>query len=141
VAAGPELPIHRRAWYQLERLERELAHLERQSRGRSAGLARQFDAVLQVLESWGFLGGWSLTDAGRRLTRIYHEADLVIAAALEEGLFDDLDPPSLAGLASAFTYETRGPGDNPVPWFPSSELRRRWAQIEAVHGRLVDAEE
>jgi ATP-dependent RNA helicase HelY len=141
VADCPELHIHRRAWFQIERLERERAQLERQGRGRSASLVRQFDRVLQLLESWHFLEGWSLTPAGERLTRIYHEADLVIATSLEEGLFDGLDAASLAGLASAFTFETRGPGDNPVPWFPSSDVRTRWAKIEAVHGRLVDAEE
>jgi ATP-dependent RNA helicase HelY len=141
VALCPELPIHRRAWYQLERLQREKQQLERQVRGRSASLARQFDQVLQLLETWGQLDGWSLTARGERLTRIYHEADLVIATALDEGLFDGLDAPSMAGLASAFTYETRGPGDNPVPWFPSADLRKRWAQVEAIHGRLVDAEE
>ena len=117
------------------------AQLERQVRGRSASLARQFDKVLQLLESSGFLDGWALTPAGERLTRIYHEADLVIATAVEEGVFDELDPASLAGLASAFTFERRGPGDDPVPWFPSSELRTRWARIEAVHARVVDAEE
>jgi ATP-dependent RNA helicase HelY len=141
VADCPELPIHRRAWYQIDRLERERSQLERQVRGRSASLARQFDQVLQLLETWGHLDGWSLTPSGERLTRIYHEADLVIATALEEGAFDGLDAPSLAGIASAFTFEARGPGDNPVPWFPSADVRRRWAQIEAIHGRLVDAEE
>jgi ATP-dependent RNA helicase HelY len=141
VASCPELPIHRRAWYQVERLERERSQLERQVRGRSASLARQFDKVLQLLESSGFLDGWSLTPAGERLTRIYHEADLVIATCVEEGVFDDLDPASLAGLASSFTFERRGPGDDPVPWFPSSEVRARWARIEAVHGRVTDAEE
>jgi ATP-dependent RNA helicase HelY len=141
VADCPELAIHRRAWYQVERLERERATLERQVRGRSASLARQFDRVLQVLEDFAFLDGWALTPAGERLTRIYHEADLVIATSLEEGCFDGLDPASLAGLASAFTFERRGPGDDPVPWFPSSEVRTRWARIEGVHGRVVDAEE
>ena len=28
-----------------------------------------------------------------------------------------------------------------MPWFPSPEARRRWAQIEALHARLRDAEE
>jgi ATP-dependent RNA helicase HelY len=141
VASCPELPVHRRASYQLERLERERVQLQRQVKGRSASLARQFDQVLQLLESWRYLDGWSLTPAGERLTRLYHEADLVIAEALEEGLFDGLDAPSLAGLASAFTFESRGPGDNPVPWFPTSEVRHRWAQVEGVLGRLQDAEE
>jgi ATP-dependent RNA helicase HelY len=140
VADCPELPIHRRAWYQLDRLQRERAQLERQVRGRSASLARLFDRVLQLLERYAYLDGWALTPAGERLTRIYHEADLVIAECLEAGVFDGLDAPALAGLASAFTFETRGPGDNPVPWFPSAELRRRWAQVEATHAR-VEADE
>jgi ATP-dependent RNA helicase HelY len=110
-------------------------------RGRSGSLSRQFDDVLQLLEDRGYLDGWSLTDAGRQLARIYHEADLLIAECLRAGLFDGLDAPSLAGLASAFTYETRGPGDGPVPWFPSPEARTRWARIEAVHGSLRDEEE
>jgi ATP-dependent RNA helicase HelY len=141
VADCPDLPVHRRAWYQLERLDREQRQLERDVKGRSASIARQFDRVLRLLEEWDYLDGWSLTPAGERLTRIYHEADLVIAECLERGLLDGLDAPSLAGVASAFTYEMRGPGDNPVPWFPSSEVRRRWAQIESVLARLQDAEE
>jgi ATP-dependent RNA helicase HelY len=141
VASCPELPVHRRAWYQLERLEREHRQLEREVKGRSASIARQFDRVLQLLEERGYLDGWALTSSGERLTRIYHEADLVIAECLERGLFDTLDPPSIAALASAFTFESRGPGDNPVPWFPSSDVRRRWGQIEGVLAGVQDAEE
>ena len=39
--------------------------LERRVRGRSESLARQFDRVLRVLEAWGYVDGWALTDAGR----------------------------------------------------------------------------
>jgi ATP-dependent RNA helicase HelY len=141
VASCAELPIHRRAANQLERLERERGQLERQVRGRSASLARLFDRVLQLLEHYGYLDGWALTPAGEQLTRIYHEADLVIAECMRAGVFDGLDAPSVAGLASAFTFEARGPGDNPVPWFPNAELRRRWATIEATHAGVEAAEE
>ena len=37
--------------------------LERRVRGRSESLARQFDRVLRVLEAWGYVDGWALTDA------------------------------------------------------------------------------
>jgi ATP-dependent RNA helicase HelY len=141
VGACPDLAEHRRAWGQLARLEREEQSIEREAKGRSGTLARQFDRILQLLESWGFLDGWALTPAGERLRRIYHEADLLIAVCLEEGFFDGLTPPELAGLVSTFTYETRGPGEAPIPWFPSATLRRRWAEVEGVAGRLRDAEE
>jgi ATP-dependent RNA helicase HelY len=141
VAACADLQAHRRGWAQRDRLVRERRLIERQVRGHSGSLARQFDDVLQLLEDRGYLDGWSLTEAGEQLARLYHEADLLIAECLREGLLDGLDAPTLAGVVSTFTYETRGPGDGPVPWFPSAEARRRWARIEAVHGALRDDEE
>ena len=141
VADCPDVDRHRRAWVQANRIERERATIERQVKGRSASLARQFDKVLQLLESWGYLEGWSLSARGERLARIYHEADLLIAECIEHGVFDALDAASLAGLASVFTYESRGAGDGPPPWFPSPEARARWGEIEALHLQLNDAEE
>jgi ATP-dependent RNA helicase HelY len=136
VAGCPDLELHLRAAAQVERLERQRGATESGIRGRTESLARQFDRVLRLLERWGYLDGWALTEAGRRLTRVYHEADLLIAEALQEGLFDDLDPASVAGLASVFTYEARGAGRGPVPTFPSSQLRARAAEVEALQARL-----
>ncbi|MDQ3305378.1 MAG: DEAD/DEAH box helicase [Actinomycetota bacterium] len=138
--ACPDLDRHRRAWVQAERLAGEVAEIKAKVKGRSDTLARTFDRVLGVLEGWGFLDGWSLTESGERLGRIYHEADLLIATCVEEGLFDGLEPPALAALASVFSFEARGRAEPAPPWFPSSELRRRWTAIEAVHRRLVAAE-
>ena len=73
--------------------------------------------------AFGYVDDWSLTPGGEQLTRIYHECDLLIAEAVRNGLFDDLDPTAVAALASAFTYETRGPAAQaarPAPWFPSA---------------------
>ena len=85
-------------------------------RGRSESLARQFDRVLRVLEAWGYVDGWSLTDAGERLARLYTETDLLLAEALREGLLDGLSAPELAAVVSCFTYERRGPdGQHPMP--------------------------
>jgi ATP-dependent RNA helicase HelY len=86
-------------------------------RGRSESLARQFDRVLELLRRRRYVAGWSLTEAGERLARIYHEADLLVAEALGAGLLDGLDPPSVAALASVFTFESRGPGSGPAGSF------------------------
>ncbi|HYD09369.1 MAG TPA: DEAD/DEAH box helicase, partial [Acidimicrobiales bacterium] len=141
VARCPQVQEHRRAWVQAGRIERERTTLERQVKGRSASIARQFDKVLQVLERWGYLDGWALTDRGERLSRIYHESDLLVAECLEHGVLDGLDAPTLAGLASVFTYETRGPGEGIAPWFPSGEARARWAEIEGAYAQLREVEE
>ena len=105
-------------------------------------LTGQFDRVLRLLEEWGYLDGWHLTDAGERLANLSHECDLLLAETIRTGLLDDLDPATLAGLVSTFTYETRGPeGTGPVAWFPSKRARQRWAAVEALAATLNRAEE
>jgi ATP-dependent RNA helicase HelY len=141
VGRCPDLPRHRRALAARERLERERDNLRRTVKGRSASLARQFDRVLTLLEARGYLDGWALTAEGARLGRLYHETDLLLAEAVHAGLFDGLAPAELAGLASVFTYEARGPGDGPAPWFPTADLRARWGAIEALHTELVTDEQ
>jgi ATP-dependent RNA helicase HelY len=143
VHACPDRRRHLRALERAERLEKDVRRLERQIRGRTESLARQFDRVLRVLEAWGYVDGWTLTEAGEQLTRIYHESDLLVAEALRTGLLDDLDPTALAALASAFTYETRGPGggERVRPWFPSARFKRRWADLEKLAADLNHAED
>lgn len=132
VASCPDLDAHLRALAQVERLERETRRLERRVRGRSESLARQFDRVLRVLESWGYVDGWHLTPAGRLLMRINAETDLLVAEAVRTGAFDGLRPPEVAALASVFTYEHRGPEHQrpPTPRWPSGDLSARWRAIE-----------
>src|SRR5207302_1467565 len=102
-----------------------VARLERRVRGRTDSLARQLDQVRQVLESWGYVDGWSLTTAGEMLSRLYTETDLLLAESLREGVLDDLTPPETAAVVSCFAYERRGPDDAapaaPVRW-PTSRV-------------------
>jgi ATP-dependent RNA helicase HelY len=124
-----------RAATQVDRVEREVARLERRAATRNESLARQFDRVLGVLEAWGYLEGWGLSPAGELLARLNTEGDLVLAESVREGLFDGLDGASVAALASCFTYQRRGPeGNEPMPprrW-PSQQLARRARNIEQV---------
>ncbi len=153
VADCPDVRRHLRAAERAERLEKDLRRLERRIEGRTESLARQFDRVLRVLDIWGYVEGWSLTDAGRRLTRIYHESDLLVAHALGDGLFDDLEPASLAALASSFTFQARrssghrrgdgaggAVGEEPKVWFPSAKVQRRWVELEKLAFDLNAAE-
>lgn len=130
VAACPDAAAHVRAHRQVERLTDDASRRERAIRQRSESLARQFDRVLQVLDSWGYVDGWSLTPAGERLCRIYHECDLLVASCIEDGLLDGLDPPAVAALVSTFTYEFRGQGTAPPAEFATADMRQRWEHIE-----------
>ncbi len=136
VHACPDRDRHLRALRRAERLERELADTERRVRSRTGSLVDTFDRVLQLLEGWGHLDGWALTSRGEQLVRIYHECDLLIAEALEEGLLDDLDVASTAGLTSAFVYEQRSSGPELEPWFPSRSVAHRAERLEVLAAEL-----
>ena len=112
----PELHAHRRAGVQADRVGRELDDLRRQVRGRTESIARRFDRVLRLLEAWGYLDGWALTEAGQVLARTYHEADLLVAEAMTSGVLDDLDVP-VAGRGRVLPH-LRAPGPGPGPRAP-----------------------
>jgi ATP-dependent RNA helicase HelY len=137
----PDREAHLRALGQLDRARRELSDMRREVRSRTESLARRFDRVLRLLEAWGYLDGWALTQRGEVLARTYHESDLLVAEAMASGLLDSLDPAALAGLVSCFTYEHRGPGPAPPPWFPSRFVRTRWSEVERLADELRADEE
>ncbi len=131
----------------LARLDADIARLHRSVLADTDSLARRFDEVLGVLRERGHVEGWSLTSSGRRLSSLYHEADLLIVEALEEGVFDGLTAPEFAALASVFGFDERRssrirnehrskkPFDAGV--FPTSELRRRYRSVERLHRSLI----
>ena len=128
----PDRDTHLRALRELGGVERELRHLDRRIGERTGSLVREFERILEMLEAWGHLDGWALTDRGERLVRIFHECDLAIAEAIECGLFDDVDVPTLAGLASVFVYESRASAPELEPWFPDRSIERRVRTLEAL---------
>jgi len=129
VAGCPDADAHVRAAVHAERVRREVADLEASIRLASHSIARELDAVLDVLATRRMVDGWQLTDRGELLVRIFHESDLLVADCLAEGLLDGLDPPSLAGLVSCFTYEHRSKLAAPAPRFPDRRLRQRFDQV------------
>jgi ATP-dependent RNA helicase HelY len=141
VHACPDRARHVTAFGRSERLEREVDELKRSVRGRTESLARRFDRVLRLLEAWGYLDAWALTERGETLGHLYHECDLVVAECVHEGLFDGLDPAALAGLVSVFGYEHRSPNPPPAPWFPSTTVRKRYQRIDELTRELQADEE
>ena len=141
VEADPELDDRLKAAAQAERVAREVEELRTRVRTRSQSVARDFDRVLRVLENWGYVDGWALTDAGKILARTFHECDLLIVECLRQGLLDDLEPASLAGLVSVFVYEHRSPEPPPMAWFPSPTVRKRWQRIAEISYELEEIEE
>ncbi|MEI8335254.1 MAG: DEAD/DEAH box helicase [Actinomycetes bacterium] len=143
VSECPKLESHMRAASKADRLTKDYARLERRVQARSDNLGRMFDRVLRVLEERGYLDGWSLTASGESLMRINSETDILVADAINTGIFDGLRPQELASIASVFTYEHRGPEHRrpPAPRWPSGDLAKRWRAIERHWNSLRSDEE
>ena len=128
----------------ITRAERDVTRLERRVRKRGASLARQFDRVLSLLESWAYVDEWSLTPVGGLLARLSSETDLLVAEALRDGVFAGLTPPEVAAVVSCFTYERRGPDGNtpqpPLRW-PTTRIADAYRRIERRWRDLNHAED
>ncbi|MEI4271285.1 DEAD/DEAH box helicase [Klenkia sp. LSe6-5] len=142
-----------RARRDAERVRAEMAE-------RTGSLTRQFDRTCDVLEQLGYLVPAApsaadaagegphpateapvVTAAGRQLSRIWSEADLLTAECLRAGVFDGLDAPGLAACASALVFEARrdGPGQPPVPSGPVSAALAAMRRVHAdLHGVELD---
>ena len=138
----PDFAQHLNALADIERLSRERDRLETRVKARSESLARQFDRVLGLLKDLDYVREWTLTDAGEALARTYHEADLLVVECVRRGVFDGLSAQELASVASAMTYESRGPaGQTNAVKYPNPQIRARIEEIENVWQSLATAEQ
>lgn len=140
VASCPDLDAHLAAAADRDRLRRQVAELDARISGKETSLTDRFGRVERLLTRWGFLDGWALTPRGRILASVFHESDLLIAAAIADGLLDGLDPAELAGVASVFTYEHRSKEPPAPPRYPSPTVADRVRSIEALARDLQAAE-
>jgi ATP-dependent RNA helicase HelY len=142
VEDDPDLAARLGAAAKADRIVRELDELQRRLDRRSGTVARDFDALLSLLDGRGYVdtAGWRLTDRGEMLAEVFHEFDLLVVETLRLGLLDGLTPEDLAAVVSVFVHERRSPDEAPPARFGSPEVRRRWASIEQLSGEL-DVEE
>jgi ATP-dependent RNA helicase HelY len=103
-----------------------------------------------VLAGRGYLtAAGELTEAGRMLSRIWTEADLLVAECLRRSVWEGLAPEELAGAVSMVLYESRREGDE-RPSVPKGATQdaveactKLWAEIEsdeAGHGVALTRE-
>jgi ATP-dependent RNA helicase HelY len=137
----PDRPKHERWAQRASKLEREVAGLERRIRARTETLGRQFDRVVGVLEDLGYVDAFTLTPKGEILRRIYSEGDILVAEAIDRGLFDGLSPSEVAALLSTVVYESRD-RNPPRADIPTGALRDRYRRLSGLWAdvrRLEDA--
>jgi ATP-dependent RNA helicase HelY len=106
-------------WFQLRR---ETDNLMAQIEGRTNQVAKTFDRICQLLVEMEYLRqvdeDFEVTDAGKKLSRIYGERDLLVAESLRRDIWKDCDPATLAAIATALVYESRRDDEDLSPKLP-----------------------
>ena len=121
------------------RLRHDTDALERRVEGKTHSIARVFDRVCALLEELGYLADEQVTDAGRQLSRVYNEADLLVVECLRGGLWDGLSAAELAAVVSALIYENRRP-EQASSNVPGGAVRATLEEMSRLWARLRDAE-
>jgi ATP-dependent RNA helicase HelY len=133
----------------------EAEALHRRMTERTGSLARQFDRTCDVLEELGYLVPETgpvpadptsadqdvpvVTDEGRRLARIWSEADLLVAECLRAGVWRGLTPAELAAAVSAVVFEARRETPS-QPAVPAGKVAGAIAEMRRIRSRLRDVE-
>ncbi|CAN5355296.1 DEAD/DEAH box helicase [soil metagenome] len=144
--ACPERESHARWAERYWKLKRETDQLTAQIRTRTGAVAKIFDRVTDVLVQLGYLvpgegGDLTLNANGRMLRRIYGERDLLVAESLRRGFWDDLDPASLAAMASTLVYEPRREeGQLGDRFLPRGRFREAFDRTGTLWSELDDLE-
>jgi ATP-dependent RNA helicase HelY len=110
--ACPDREEHARWAERRARIDKDTRALREKVENRTGSLARTFDKVCLLLTQRGYLTpdaepGDAVTDAGRLLSRIWSEADLLVAECLRRGIWAELEPAELAAVISVVVYEAR----------------------------------
>ncbi|MGO2097337.1 MAG: DEAD/DEAH box helicase, partial [Candidatus Microbacterium stercoravium] len=139
--ACPDREKHARWGERYHQLKRRADKQRREIDARTGTVARRFDHIVDVLVELDYVaierGAATLTEAGRRMKRIYGDRDLLVAEALRQGLWTSLDPAGLAALACSLVYEPRRGDLNDDAPLPRGGFRdvldateRLWADLD-----------
>jgi ATP-dependent RNA helicase HelY len=141
-----------------ELVQRSFAQFEadRRASGARRPLTDLLEARRSVLEDLGYAQGWSLTSQGHALRSLYHENDLLLAEAWRAGVFDDIEPATLAALLSAFVFEGRRKAAGTGPKATKQvrprhlndrlgpqrrlDISERLAVLHSLHARICESE-
>ncbi len=140
VNACPDSDVHLLALNEQHQLDRAVEQLRSRVAKRQGSVVRRFEAVLDLMTKWDMVESWTLTRAGRLLGSLYHECDLLIAEAMAQGCFDELDEAELAALVSCVTFEERRQDAPRHPRAPSIPVGSRFVKLAAIAERLQGAE-
>jgi ATP-dependent RNA helicase HelY len=136
----PDRAQHERWSRRASQLEERIGAAERRIRTRTETLARQFDRVLRVLESLGYVEGFDLLEKGRMLARIYGEGDILVTEAITTGVLEGASPSEAAALISTVVYESRERVPR-VGTMPTAGSAQRYERLQDLYRSIRKAED
>ncbi|NVM98015.1 RNA helicase [Arthrobacter sp. SDTb3-6] len=142
----PDREEHARWAERWWKLRRETDGLVRAINQRTNTIAKTFDRVTELLAAYGFVerddaGELRPSADGQRLRRVYGEKDLLIALALRDGAFADLDAAELAAFATTVVFTAKRDDGGARPRMPSISLETSVESVVRLWSVLEDAEE
>ncbi len=138
VGGCDDLDKHLLAGRDIDRLKGEVRQIETAAHRRDGALLARFDHVLTVLAWAGAVEGWQLSERGELLAGLHHEADLAMAIALDEGVFDGLTVGEMAALTSTLSHNPRG--DEAQTRIRGRKLQARLDRLTGIIEDLNDQE-
>ncbi|QYH19746.1 RNA helicase [Corynebacterium aquatimens] len=128
---------------ELVREERKLNKLSRRVDASTDTLGRTFERIIGLLTEMDYVeivdGEPQVTEEGERLARIHNVSDLLVAQCLKRGIWDELDPAELAGVASMVIFENRkATGGSPEA--ATERMADAMHETMRIYGELVSDE-
>ena len=122
----PDREAHARWAERWHKLYRETQAVIKQIESRTNQVAKTFDKITQMLLELEYIveinGEIESTDAGKRLTKIYGERDLLVTECLAQSIWHQVDAPTLAAIAAALVYEPRRDDEALNPKLPKGDF-------------------
>lgn len=135
---------HARWHERLYSADREIRKLETRVEQRTSSIAREFDRVCDVLTHFGYLkkidDGHEVTADGHMLGRIYCERDLLASECIRQGLWSNLEPDELAGVASMLVFDSRRDDEQESISLPEGSFADVLEATVRVWGEVKDVE-
>ena len=140
-----EREAHARWGERYQKLRQEIDAAVNQIESRTNQVAKVFNRICDLLQDLDYLQpddeDLEITDSGQRLAKIYGERDLLIAQCVNQGVWKDLDPASLAAMAAALVYENRRDDGDYEPKLPKGNFRDALEKTEAIQLELAELQE
>jgi ATP-dependent RNA helicase HelY len=133
---------HARWGERYQKLRKEIEQAMGSLESRTGQVAKVFERICELLTQLEYLKSadqdLEVTKAGVQLSKIYGERDLLIAQCLKAGVWQKLDPASMATMAACLVYEGRGEESEPEPKLPRGNFQEALAATEAVQEELYE---